>query len=462
MTGSRIVGQFASLNTSSAQVVLGDSTEMLAPMERLQRWMQGLNVEDTQDSGVANERHVMDRTDDIAVSTVASTVSSVDEDLVEHGEGDDDGQGDEIPFSYELLRSSSHQTLAINSEPFQWLVSSLRRTLQTRNSNTSSLTAIRQTITEQLEVPRTISKRRSSEPFEASYTVQWDLARFLKEQLIEHEPVKALSRIITITGTSQDAQALTSEQYLSQTWPIFGSQLLRHLEGLLASDDAEGVSTTLSDGTRLTSRFQDEGLSLKVHGTGAAVLDIGEQLAWLGAALRASTDSQALSYCVPSIQVIEGDFPQRSSFQISFKMEEIESHQRIVNGRCWHGLFKNPTVVKGYPITDKDESKTGIEIPLRIMAGLVGSQQIDTFNDRNFIKGFSKMLVPVKRVAETVYWHLCCSQSDETRISYAHRTTPQIERIDNSRLQESRHILGWSLEAEFFAGKATLATSRFK
>lgn len=148
--------------------------------------------------------------------------------------------------------------------------------------------------------------------------------------------------------------------------------------------------------------------------------------------------------------------------QISFEVEEVDdtspSATSSSNGRCWHDLFKNPVIVTGYPIAPKARPESGIEIPLKVMAAMVGSEQIDEFDGKNFIKGFSRMLVPVEKDGDAIYWHLYRSE-DQDRIPFWHPTTSHAAYIDSVQMERCRHILGWTLEAEFYAGMS-LPTTR--
>jgi hypothetical protein len=213
----------------------------------------------------------------------------------------------------------------------------------------------------------------------------------------------------------------------------------------------------LIDGTQLTTYFDAEGLVTKVSGTSASILDIGELLAWLGGTLQTSPDPSRLAYVYPHMithtEMGDSSGSPTISHHFSFKTGNIDdpttTHE--TNGRCWHHLFKNPVIVKGYPITPKARTDSGIEIPLNIMAAMIGSEKIDEYDGKCFIKGFSKMLVPVEKDDHSIYWHLYRTESHK-RIPYWHPTTSHAAFIDNAQMERCRHILGWTLDAEFLAG----------
>lgn len=203
-------------------------------------------------------------------------------------------------------------------------------------------------------------------------------------------------------------------------------------------------------------------------GTQHSVAEIGEQFAWLGAALRSSTHKVGVAYCTPFISKIYVEnsigndlrsFPGTLGCphsvvccNIDFICQNKEEHLEPSNGQCWHKMFKNPVVVKGYPVRRRFEPGTGLEIPLNIIAGLVRTRRINTFNGTLFIKGFSAMLVPTKCCGDLLIWHLLYNK-DGNRISYLENTISPIDNISVSELEKTRHVIGWSSDIKYYVGR---------
>src|SRR2546421_2457706 len=166
---------------------------------------------------------------------------------------------------------------------------------------------------------------------------------------------------------------------------------------------------------------------LEAVGTGDSVAEIGEQLAWLGAALRSSPYELGVAYCTPFISDIRvRNAPTLESVtqpwtdmfcKIDFIVTEGEEHLGPSNGQCWYNLFRNPIVAKGYPIPHRSERDIGLEIPLNIMATLAQARRATTFAGNVYIKGFCTMLFPTKQVGDLVVWHLLFNE-DGSHISY--------------------------------------------
>lgn len=202
------------------------------------------------------------------------------------------------------------------------------------------------------------------------------------------------------------------------------------------------------------------------NGPKTSLAEVGEQLAWLGAALRIPPHDQGLACCSPFISVpaigtkpapsIKSTFTPTVKFKIGFR-DEIQQDPGRLNGKCWHNLFKNPMVVKGYPIPARAETGTGAEIPFNIMAGLARTQRVDCFKGMTFIKGFSTLLVPTRRTGDVIFWHLFYNK-DGRRISYLESAISSLGYATSLDLERCRHVLGWCEDAAFYAGRVFLQT----
>ena len=139
--------------------------------------------------------------------------------------------------------------------------------------------------------------------------------------------------------------------------------------------------------------------------------------------------------------------------KINFALsEENADPERYTEGRCWHNLFRNPVVVQGFPILERYSLSNGLEIPLNIMAALVGTTRAHIFDDTTILKGFSSMLVPIKRSENLTTWHVVF-HADGTHVSYTERGLSSLRSTNFAELQTSRHIVGWCPRARGCAGK---------
>jgi hypothetical protein len=223
----------------------------------------------------------------------------------------------------------------------------------------------------------------------------------------------------------------------------------------------------LPDNTELTAWIHDSKFMVEVFGTRYSVAEIGEQFAWLSAALHSSSHKLGVACYTPSIGEILVDStlhpvsrtPSRHQIfcKIDVTLRECEEYHEPSNGQCWHRMFRNPVVVQGYPIPYRSEPSTGLEIPLDIMAGLVRTRRINTFNGKLFIKGFSTMLVPTRLSGDLLIWHLLYNKSG-SRISYLDNTVAYADNANAVDLEKTRHIVGWCSEVKYYAGRDHIGT----
>lgn len=144
-----------------------------------------------------------------------------------------------------------------------------------------------------------------------------------------------------------------------------------------------------------------------------------------------------------------------AAYRFEFALEAVPQSPRNSNGQCWNDIFRNPVIVKGYPIPQRVEWNTGLEVSLNIMAGLARTQRVDRFKEKVYIKGFSTLLVPTKRSEDILCWHLIYNR-DGSRISYLDDYLHQEQYIGRLDLENLRHVLGWCSEARFYAGMSAI------
>lgn len=381
---------------------------------------------------------------------------------------------DEVDRATDSLPELSDYRDFISQHPaYEWLFQSVRKELYTDKPG-SIQTDIREAILGYLPRIRRVSRREPPQRYTLTFTADWDPVSFLQEQEYIESPEKAVERAITITGSKIDAQAATTVQYLSQTWPSFGTHLLhvvKHVTNDMPFSCMQSITNlwlwmltpiqdTLPDGTLLIAWSRGPEFKLQVTGTAESIADIGEQLAWLGSALRSppyeagvTTVDAFVSHMgmSPASGMTEGLTPTFFC-NINFKLDTADNSDEISNGQCWHQLFRNPVIVKGYPILRRPMSNVGLEISLDTLARLAGTRYINTFNNQLFIKGFSTMLISTRYSDNILLWHLLCKKNGD-RVSYLDGRDIHADNVSLPDLEKSRHILGWSPRIKYLIGK---------
>ncbi|KAI9764589.1 MAG: hypothetical protein M1840_008318 [Geoglossum simile] len=371
------------------------------------------------------------------------------DDLVDRKPNEEAGEG--VYEETNMPELSAYRDFIFKAPAYEWLLASLRREFLLSPAEPNSMEDIRRQIICSLPSSHKVSRKKSAEAYRMTFRVEWDPLAFVKEQEYREELDEVVEIAITLTGSAKDAQALTCAQYLCQTWPSIGRHTIRLVKEVVRGGPGHRHTCGLPDGTQLDAWIHESRFMVEAFGTGDSVAEIGQQLAWLGAALRSSPYEFGVAYCTPFISDIcvsnalppvFGPEPRSDILcKIDFTIQGREERFEPSNGQCWHNMFRNPVVIKGYPIPHRSETDTGLEIPLNVMAGKV------------FIKGFSTMLVPTKQSGDLLIWHLLYNK-DGDRISYLDNTVPHVENISVFDLEKARHVLGWCSEVRNYAGAA--------
>lgn len=122
---------------------------------------------------------------------------------------------------------------------YKWLITAIKRSIHI-GIYYSQAQDHRNALLENLEsIPAAphlirISPMRSPALYTTYYELPWDLMRFLLEQEYDSGvcPDK-ISRVITITGGAEFAQALSCKDYMEQMWPLTGVDIVSLLEDMI-------------------------------------------------------------------------------------------------------------------------------------------------------------------------------------------------------------------------------------
>ncbi|GES61167.1 Pfs domain protein [Aspergillus terreus] len=373
-----------------------------------------------------------------------------------------------------LPQLEAYRHLIMHSPSYSWLLDVLRRECVLVPSEPNAMEYIRDTILAFLPVDPAVSRRRPTQVFEAFMQMNWDPVAFYIQQGYTENPKDAIERAITLTGSRESTQAVTCSEYMSQTWPSTGANILELVTSLASSEyNRQSVSANhetdhhvvvLPDGTMVQAfrspHYTQEAsvVWIKVSGLADSIAEVGEQLAWLGSALRSSPADSGIAYCRPFVKRSDdmavpkdlGSNPLHI-FEIDFDIQMQEGATEGTDGHCWHGLFRNPVVAEGYPTPRRPEPDPGLEIPLHILAGLTQARRANNFDGKTVLKGFSVMLIPTKFSNDIIMWHMLHANNDK-RVSYRETESFAFIKLSGTDLDNSRHILGWCSGMKLYAG----------
>ncbi|KAI1363885.1 hypothetical protein F5Y08DRAFT_340210 [Xylaria arbuscula] len=296
-----------------------------------------------------------------------------------------------------------------------------------------------------------------------TYRVDWDILAFFEREGYEEPHHEAIVLAITITGSGSAGQVLTTKQYLEQTWPLTGLSTLELLQNILRSAKHEAKMTCTSPSPmHLYGYIKNQTLVVVASGLPEFVTDIGEQLAWLGAALHPldhiSDALSTLSFTViPDVQTEVDAQTSAVNCSIRYTVEHDEVTSNDLPGQCWRHLFNNPVIVGGFPIPSRPKEITGQEIPLDMLVGLAGASYLSPFKSKILIKGDNTMLVPVARSEDCLVWHLLQTKDPTDRISYLEADNIGLSDLKMSQIPDYRHILGSCSDSVSIAGGTSVS-----
>lgn len=205
-------------------------------------------------------------------------------------------------------------------------------------------------------------------------------------------------------------------------------------------------------------------LHVRIDGGIYTIVEIAEQLGWLGSALNNSPYGSGIAACMPDVGQMSQSLKdsasgkahlQQYSCRLSFSFSRAQDPTSGKEGECWHDLFRNPTVATTYPIPRREFGASGLELPLGMMAALIQTNEVQIFKDTLFLKGFSAMLAPTRIMGSELLWHLNFNGQGE-RISYLDVAHQCLSKISIRSVEILRHFVGWCSRVKYLAGKLPL------
>lgn len=297
-----------------------------------------------------------------------------------------------------------------------------------------------------------------------TFHLEWNPIAYISDLGFQSSSVHILDKVLCLTGTYCEAQAMTVSEYIRQTWPVTGEPIKSILQELITRSEGHKCTFTLPEtkGAYMSAHLVSKELcAISVTAGTYFISELSEQIAWLASALRSSVQNEGVVACRPYIKSLSvrnashADPTITTTRSCSFSFDYELEVQNYCNkgGSCWASLFRNP-------ILRRLEPGTGLEMSLGTMACLVQSDQLVKYGERILLKGFNSLLVAVLAIRNVVLWHVLVGDMPGKRISYFDN------RIDTlcleqrgmpllRMLESSRHIVGWCAKATDFCGHAT-------
>jgi hypothetical protein len=203
------------------------------------------------------------------------------------------------------------------------------------------------------------------------------------------------------------------------------------------------TSTTISDDISYLRSYQTP-IRISVTASYEIQVHIASALSWLTSAIRYS-DHDGLCLSKPNVRIVTR--PEYASLIRIENCPLVPVHQPS----CWHALFTNSVIAKGFPISPRQQGH-GLEIPIADAFHLAGSLKLIDYEDGLLAKGLCGALIPIKdnQFDDAIQWHL----QIWTTSSLLKSVLPQgwLKVNDPKLLTGRRAFVGWAGQAEVLIG----------
>jgi hypothetical protein len=132
----------------------------------------------------------------------------------------------------------------LQTPAYKWLVDTLKRETTLKRASPDLMEQIGAQIRGVLlSYGDEVSRKTPSQEYEATFELLWNPLHYLKDQPPYDDAEEVLGGAITLTGTVNDAQALTALEYLCQVWPDSGMHVMQLITDV-ACQDSEHIATS--------------------------------------------------------------------------------------------------------------------------------------------------------------------------------------------------------------------------
>jgi hypothetical protein len=116
----------------------------------------------------------------------------------------------------------------LQTPAYKWLVATLKRETTMMRGSPDLMEQIGAHIRKELlSYGEEVSRKASSPDYKATFELLWNPLQYVKDQKYDESLEEVLDGAITLTGTVDDAQALTALEYLCQVWPVSGIYVMQ-------------------------------------------------------------------------------------------------------------------------------------------------------------------------------------------------------------------------------------------
>lgn len=340
----------------------------------------------------------------------------------------------------------------LESEEYHWLLRRLELVKDHGNESESWLHVHNQIIKSLAALPGRVGTSRWM-----SLSLPWQPKEFMHQQYGNTDVVARLGDVITISGSLDNAFASTCEAYILRTWPRHGPFVLESIESAISS--AQQSLQAVANDFSLVVSFYADCTTIVIVGDPMFLAESAEIIVWLSTACRASTAPDRIQIGRMDLaQVL--DYKNDLSFVARLIQEDDGANGLVSRATCWHGIFRNPFIARGYPIPSRKAQESGLELSIDLMLTLAQAFHSVVYCGVLLLKGFSTLLAPTKKEAGSVSWHFMFNQAGARQTYNDGLEHSRLRHLDDAIFDGARHFVGWSQSAEFLVGQYSFSIAK--
>ncbi|KAF8859002.1 hypothetical protein BDZ45DRAFT_371254 [Acephala macrosclerotiorum] len=311
-------------------------------------------------------------------------------------------------------------------------------------------------------------------PWTESVELKYSAFTGLRNLISVRSHERSLTKMLTIVGTDEAAEAINCEEYLLRQWPEIGQCLVRCLEIFLSSnlqlavrDSTGGISIQMFPVEDASSQTQ-RGVTMIVWASYRLQGQIAAAASWLSAVLRVSPHQNICKSHVSVRAMRSGASTKQESSEhpkkiIHVTLDPLESIMNPLT--CWHSLFPYNVIAHGFAIRPRLKGH-GLEISFANLAFASRCLSFVAYEDGLIAHGLKSVIIPMTELKDddAIQWHF---ESKAKQPSRKIASIPQILRLrriddwyrelDPKQLMDRRCFLGWVEKANVVIGTPNYA-----
>lgn len=255
------------------------------------------------------------------------------------------------------------------------------------------------------------------------FKIPWDLEGFLKDNY-KNKKDREIGKVASVTGAKDNAILCSVAEYFAEQWPSLPEFLLEAIMSSLEYYARPEVMARKNKSNIVTNTyirptgnpppnshvfscvisFNPTLQELVAEGPEEFIISIAQQISWLSAVCQQKLDCLSCAYV--GLRAQSGSYQTNSAeavFEIDIQLKKLVPQDST---SCWNSLVGPAVIVSGFPVPQRKNGVHGLEISVPGMAAMAGIPAASSFDGGFIFKARHHALIPVRKLEESVQWHM--------------------------------------------------------